>query len=35
VNLRPGGPHADGAEKKRDETIRAALRRLDVEDDAL
>jgi len=35
TNLRPGGPHADDAEKKRELVIRAALRRLDVEDDAL
>lgn len=35
TNIRPAGPHEAAAQKKRDDAIREALRRLDVDDDAL
>jgi hypothetical protein len=35
TNLRPGGPHADTVENKREAAIRAALRRGDVDDEVL
>jgi hypothetical protein len=35
TNVRPGGPHDDHAEKKRETAIRDALRRGDADDDAL
>lgn len=35
TNIRPGGPHADDAGKKRDADIRKALRNLDLDADAL